>query len=136
MPRLIDCPGVAELEYKALLKPGLAQLEARHEDPEIDDCSRRLFGLTLDEAQACERPLDWDGVEYRPVAEQLAALGALGWDLTDNRRRPLRMFDHFNTQLWLALRGVAGSTPFQPERAEPEAWAKALAREAARFKKR
>ena len=59
-----------------------------------------------------------------------------GWDVTDNKRRPLRVLGHFNQQLWLALRGVAGELPFQPDDAKPEAWVSALAAEAARFRKR
>ncbi len=37
-----------------------------------------------------------------------------------DKRRPLRIFGHFNQQLWLAIRGVAGSLPFQAESDEPE----------------
>ena len=38
--------------------------------------------------------------------------------------------------LWLALRGVAGSLPFQPDDDTPDPWAKSLAAEAKRFRKR
>ena len=64
------------------------------------------------------------------------ALEDLGWDVTDDKRRPLRVLGHFNAQLWLALRGVAGSLPFEAEDAKPEAWVSNLAAEAARFRKR
>jgi hypothetical protein len=64
-----------------------------------------------------------------------------GWDVTDNKRRPLRVLAYFSAPLWLAIRGVAGSVPYQ---AEPEAehgdqsasWGSNLAAEAARFRKR
>ena len=37
--RLIDLPGVADLEHKALMKPVYASPEGRAEFPEIDACS-------------------------------------------------------------------------------------------------
>jgi hypothetical protein len=135
--RLIDLPGVAELERKALMKPLYAEPQARAEFPEIDACSQALFGLTADQAEDATRPAGWDRIERRPVAEQVAAFEAAGWDVTDDKRRPLRMFGQFNQQLWLAVRGVAGELPFQaPDDAPPDPWGSALAREAARFRKR
>ena len=134
--RLIDLPGVADLEHKALMKPAYASPEGRAEFPEIDACSLALFGLTADQAEAAARPADWDDVEHRSLADQVAAFEAAGWDVTDNKRRPLRMLGQFNQQLWLAVRGVAGELPFAPEDDAPEPWAAALAREAARFRRR
>jgi hypothetical protein len=134
--RLIDLPGVADLEYRALLKREFAEPEARAEFPEIDECSTKNFGLTADEAEAHARPAGWDGIENRPVAQQVAAFEAEGWDVTDDKRRPLRTFGHFNQQLWLALRGVAGSLPFQPDDSTPDPWGASLAAEATRFRKR
>jgi hypothetical protein len=134
--RLIDLTGVADLEYKALMKPAYARPEGRAEFPEIDAVSMDLFGLTADQADEVERPAGWDGIDTQGVQQQVDAFEAAGWDLTDNKRRPLRMFGQFNVQLWLALRGVAGSLPFVPEDDKPEAWVTALEREAARFKKR
>ncbi len=52
--------------------------------------------------------------------------------MTDAKRRPLRMLHHFNVQLWLAIRGVAGSLPFQAEK-EPDDLQVSLARDAAIF---
>jgi len=43
---------------------------------------------------------------------------------------------HFSGPLWLAVRGVAGQLPFQPESGEPEGWASKLEAEAKRFRKR
>jgi hypothetical protein len=134
--RLIDLPGVADLEYRALLKREFADPEARAEFPEIDDCSTKIFGLTADEAEAHPRPGGWDNVESRPIPQQVAAFEAEGWDVTDDKRRPLRTFAHFNQQLWLAVRGVAGSLPFQPEDNTPDPWGSSLAAEATRFRKR
>jgi hypothetical protein len=134
--RLIDLPGVADLEFKALMKRDFAEPEARAEHPEFDECSRALFGLTADEAGEVARPADWDGVERLPIAQQVFAFEDAGWDVTDDKRRPLRILGHFNQQLWLAVRGVAGQLPFQPEDDKPEPWAKALASEAARFRRR
>jgi hypothetical protein len=118
------------------MKPAAQEPENRAEFPEIDACSLSLFGLTGDEAEAFPRPDGWDGVERQPIAAQVAAFEAEGWDVTDNKRRPLRMFRQFNQQLWLAVRGVAGTLPFQAEddgEADLEA---RLAREAARFRRR
>lgn len=134
--RLIDLPGVDDLEYKALLKRDFAEPEARATHPEIDACVKALFGLTADEADALERPSDWDDMECKAPAVQVAAFEAVGWDVTDNKRRPLRVLGHFSGPLWLAVRGVAGSLPFQPESREPEAWVSKLEAEARRFRKR
>jgi hypothetical protein len=134
--RLVDLPGVADLEYKSVLKPAAQEPENRAEFPEIDECSLRLFGLTGDEAEAFPRPDGWDGVELQPIAAQVAAFEAEGWDVTDNKRRPLRMFRQLNQQLWLAVRGVAGSLPFQADDDGQAALEARLAREAARFRRR
>ena len=130
--RLIDLPGIAELEDKALMKPRYADDDARSEFPEIDACSKAVFGLTADEADEVPRPEGWDRIERKPVREQVDAFEAEGWDVTDNKRRPLRMFGHFNVQLWLAVRGVAGTLPFHVER-EPDELKASLAKEAAIF---
>src|SRR6185312_2199397 len=120
--RLIDLPGVADLEYRALLKREFAEPEARAEHPEIDECALKNFGLTADQAEAQARPAGWDNVERLPLAAQVAAFEAEGWDVTDDKRRPLRTLGHFNQQLWLAIRGVAGSLPFEPQGDQPEQW--------------
>lgn len=135
--RLIDIPGVADLETRALMKPASMAEEARAEIPEIDACCRANFGLTPDEADAVARPAGWDGVERRPLAEQVGVFEAEGWDVTDSRRRPLRMLGHYSAPLWLALRGVAGALPFQPDDDDrPGSWGSSLAADAARFRKR
>jgi hypothetical protein len=135
--RLIDLPGVNDLEYRAILKREFAEPEARAEFPQIDACTTALFGLTTDEAEASPRPAGWDGIEDKPPAEQVAAFEAEGWDVTDNKRRPLRVLGHFSGPLWLALRGVAGTLPvhWEPEEA-PGRWASKLAEEARQFRKR
>ena len=134
--RLIDLPGVADLEFKAVMKPSMREAYARADYPEIDDCVRGIFGLTSDDAEAVERPADWDDIETRPVAEQVAAFEAAGWDVTDAKRKPLKLFEHFNQPLWLAVRGVAGTLPFHAEDARPEGWVSKLEAEASRFRKR
>ena len=134
--RLIDLPGVDALEYQAILRREFAEPEARAEYPEIDACALALFGLTADEADQTPRPTGWDDIETKAPAVQVAAFEAQGWDVTDNKRRPLRVLGHFSGPLWLALRGVAGSLPFQPESREPEAWVSKLEAQAKRFQKR
>jgi cytochrome P450 len=134
--RLIDLPGVDALEYRAILKREFAEPQARAAFPEIDACVKALFGLTADEAEAVLRPADWDDIECKAPAVQVAAFEAHGWDVTDNKRRPLRVLGHFSGPLWLSVRGVAGQLPFQPENREPEAWVAKLEAEAKRFSKR
>jgi hypothetical protein len=135
--RLIDLPGVADLEFKAVMKRDFAEPEARAEHPEIDACSLEIFGLTADQAEENPRPDGWDNVETRPVRDQVDAFEAEGWDVTDDKRRPLRTLGHFNQQLWLAIRGVAGTLPFQPDPGDrPDEWATKMAAEAKRFRKR
>jgi hypothetical protein len=134
--RLIDLPGVNDLEYRAILKRDFAEPEARAAFPEIDACATALFGLTADEAEAAPRPPEWDDIECKAPAVQVAAFEAEGWDVTDDKRRPLRVLGHFSAPLWLAVRGVAGALPFQAESSEPEAWAAKLEADAKRFRKR
>jgi hypothetical protein len=139
--RLFDLPGVVELERAAVLKPLPGIGEVRQPDPDVDACAIALFGLTPDEADAVPRPDDWDGVEDRPIPRQVAAFEDAGWDVTDNKRRPLRVLAYFSAPLWLAIRGVAGRLPYQAEpEAEddrrPEDWGSNLAAEAAKFHKR
>ena len=134
--RLIDLAGIEDLELKALMQPAWSAPEARHELPEIDQCSQDLFGLTADEAEETLKPSDLEVIESFTVAQQVDAFEAKGWDVTDNKRRPLRMLGHFNQQLWLAVRGVAGALPFQPDDDKPDDWGSTLAAEAARFRKR
>ena len=134
--RLIDLPGVKDLEFRAVMKRDFAEPEARAEFPEIDACSTAIFGLTADEAEDVPRPADWDHIEVKPVPVQVAVFEDAGWDVTDDKRRPLRVLGHFNQQLWLAVRGVAGTLPFLAESSEPEQWVTNLAAEAKRFRKR
>jgi hypothetical protein len=134
--RLIDLPGVNDLEFRAIMKRDFAEPEARAEFPEINACATALFGLTADEAEALPRPPGWDDIEYKSPAVQVAAFEAEGWDVTDDKRRPLRVLGHFSGPLWLAVRGVAGTLPFQPESSESEAWVAKLEAEAKRFRKR
>lgn len=134
--RLIDLPGVRDLEFRAVLKRDFAEPEARAEFPEINACATALFGLNADEAEAVTRPSDWDHPETKIPARQVILFEAEGWDVTDDKRRPLRVLGHFAEPLWLAVRGVAGSLPFQAESSEPEAWVAKLEAQARRFQKR
>jgi hypothetical protein len=132
--RLIDLPGIRDLEFKALMNTRLSDEGAAADYPEIDECSRAIFGLTADEADDVARPEGWDRIERKPLRDQVAAFEAEGWDVTDDKRRPLRMLGQFNVQLWLALREVAGELPFQAE-PDTDDMASNLAAEAARFRR-
>src|ERR1700761_3484952 len=138
LKRLIDLPGVRDLEQKALMKPRMGDVDARPEFPEIDEAVRANFGLTADEADDVERPPGWDRIDRKSERDQAAALEAEGWDVTDDKRRPLRTLVHFSGPMWLAIRGVAGSVPFVADQDEGKAeksMMSSLAAEAARFKR-
>jgi hypothetical protein len=135
--RLIDLPGIDALELKALMKPALADPDRRDEFPEIDDTARAAFKLSLEEAEAAALPADWDGVERLDPRDMVDVFAAEGWDVTDSRRKPLRMLPHWALPLALALRGVAGELPFQAEPDQPTtSWGSNLKAEATRFRKR
>jgi hypothetical protein len=136
LPRLIDLPGVADLEFKALMKPAWADPDQRAEHPEVDACSKAIFGLTADEAEDVERPADWTEIGRLAPRDQVARFEAAGWDVTDDKRRPLRMLAQFAPQLWLVIHGVAGQLPHLPDDDKPDDWATSLARDAAKFRKR
>ena len=133
--RLLDLPGIADLERKALMNPRYADVDAPDSFPEIDETSRAAFGLTGAEADEVARPEGWDRIERRPVAQQMMALEDAGWSGQGDNRRPLRMFEHYAPQVWLAVRGVAGAMAFLPTEDGPQAGQAALEREAARFRK-
>lgn len=139
--RLIDLPGIDDLEMKALMKPRIADPDERHEFPEIaeavDAAARAAFGLTPDEAAAVDRPADWDGIERLDPADMTEAFAAEGWDVTDARRKPLRMLGWWALPLALSMRGVAGELPFHAEPDRPVTdWGSNLKAEATRFRKR
>ena len=135
--RLLDLPGIDDLELKALMKPRAADPDERHEFPEIADTARAAFGLTPDEAEDLALPAGWDGIERLPPADMAEAFAAEGWDVTDARRKPLRMLAHWALPLALAMRGVAGALPFHAEPDHtPGDWGAGLKAEAARFRKR
>jgi hypothetical protein len=133
--RLIDLPGIAELETKALMKPRYADPLSRADFPEIDETTKAVFGLTPDEADALAPPDDWDNIEQLPPRDQALAFEAEGWDVTDDKRRPMRMLPQLALLLALAVRGVAGELPFQAERDVEGEMSASLALEAAKFRR-
>ena len=135
--RLIDLPGVADLEFKALMKPGYADPEHRADYPEVDACAKAIFGLTAEEAEATPLPAELDPIEPLPPRDQVARFEAQGWDVTDDKRRPLRMLRQLGPALWLAIHGVAGALPHAPDDDDkPMDWATKLAADAAKFRRR
>lgn len=141
MRRLADLPGVDALELKALMKPRLADPDLVHEHPEVDAVAVEAFGLSLDEAEATALPADWPDhfrdLHRRSPAELAEAFEAEGWDVTDKKRKPLRMLPILALPLALAARGVAGQLPFAAEPDHPETdWGANLKAEAGRFRKR
>ncbi len=138
--RLLDLPGIADLETKALMKPGYADPSRRDEFPEVDEVLLAVFSLTAEQAEDVARPDDWDSVESLSPQDQADVFEAEGWDVRDAKRKPLRMLAVLAEPLALAMRGVAGTLPepdFVPEPAEEKSdWGSGLAAEAARFRKR
>ena len=134
---LRDMPGVDELEMKALMKPRFADPDEPEGRDEIDALSVALFGLSLDAADGVERPVDWDRIERLSPSDMVEAFEAEGWDVTDKKRKALRLLPHFALPLALAIRGVAGELPFfaEPDVKETD-WGSNLAAEASRFRKR
>jgi hypothetical protein len=135
--RLIKLPGVDDLEFQALKKPRMAEPDALAEFPEIGECIKANFGLTPEEAEAA-KPGDWDGIDEKAPLRQVEAFEAAGWDVTDDRKRPLRLLGHFAPALWLAIRGVAGSLPAEawvPEKDTSSAWGASMQADATKFRK-
>ena len=130
-------PGVDDLEMKALMKPRFADPDLPEGRDEIDALSIALFGLSLDAADDVERPADWDRIERLSPSDMVEAFEAEGWDVTDRKRKPLRLLPHLALPLALAVRGVAGELPFfaEPDVKETD-WGSNLAAEASRFRKR
>ncbi|WP_395651513.1 hypothetical protein [Brevundimonas sp.] len=134
---LRDLPGVDDLELKSLMKPRFADPDVPEGRDEIDALSIAIFGLALDEAESTVRPADWDGIETLAPADMAEAFEAEGWDVTDKRRKPLRLLPHLALPLALAMRGVAGELPFHAEPAQEKSdWGSSLAADAKRFTKR
>ena len=132
--RLIDLPGIADLEFASVMKPALREPGAQADHPAINEACLANFGLTLDEAEAVTLPADWDKIERQPEREQVDAFEAAGWDVTD-KRRPLKMLSQFSLPLWLALRGVAGTLPYQAPEDEDAKMQAALAADAKKFRR-
>ena len=130
-------PGVDDLEMKALMKPRFADPDVPEGRDEIDALSVAIFGLSLDVADDVERPADWDRIERLSPSDMVEAFEAEGWDVTDKKRKPLRLLPHLALPLALAIRGVAGELPFfaEPDVEETD-WGSNLAAEASRFRKR
>ncbi len=80
--RLLDLPGVSDLEMKALMKPRHADPDARAEFPDIDATAHAAFGLTVEAAEAVTLPADWDGIERLEGFDLTDAFAAEGWDVT------------------------------------------------------
>jgi hypothetical protein len=123
------------------MKPRLADPDERHENPEVDETARAAFGLTLDEAEAVALPADWPAtlqrLDRQSPLELVDAFETEGWDVTDSKRKPLRVLPLFALPLALAARGVAGELPFVAEPDHPTTdWGSSLKADAARFRKR
>ena len=133
--KLVELPGVSELEFKSVMKPRMADPGARADFPEIDAVLTENFGLTGDEAEAMALPDGLADIERLSARDQVTAFEAAGWDVTDAKFKPLRLLGHLAPALWLAIHGVAGRLPFQAED-DPEPQMKSnLAAEAARFRR-
>lgn len=68
--------------------------------------------------------------------KQVCVPGFRGLGRHRRQARPLRVLGHFSAALWLAVRGVAGSLPYEAEPDDAEALTSRLEAEAKRFLKR
>ncbi|MES2833346.1 MAG: hypothetical protein V4707_01420 [Pseudomonadota bacterium] len=118
------------------MKPRLADPDMIDEHPEVNDAVRAALGIDFDEAQAAV-PAGWDDIHRLDPQDMVEAFEAEGWDVTDKRRKPLRMLPVLALPLALAMRGIAGALPFVAEPDQPVTdWGSNLKAEAARFRKR
>ena len=136
MRKLIDLAGIDDLELKALMKPRLADPDMIDEHPDVAEAVRTAFDITPDQAEAAI-PADWDDIHRLDPTDMVEAFAAEGWDVTDKRRKPLRMLPILALPLALAMRGIAGTLPFHAEPDQPVTdWGSNLKAEATRFRKR
>ena len=139
--RLIDLPGIDDLELKALMKPRLADPDFVADHPEVDEAVQGALGLSLSQANEAILPSDWPQdlleLDRRSPSELVDIFADHGWDVTDRKRKPLRTLPILALPLALAIRGVAGRLPFgaEPDHKQTD-WGSSLAAEAARFRKR
>ena len=136
MRKLIDLAGIDDLELKALMKPRLADPDMIDEHPDVAEAVSTAFRITPDQADAAI-PTDWDDIHRLDPSDMVEAFAAEGWDVTDKRRKPLRMLPILALPLALAMRGIAGALPFHAEPDQPVTdWGSNLKAEATRFRKR
>ena len=133
--RLIDLPGIRDIEFKALMNPRMADEGAAADFPEIDELSRAVFGLTADEADDVPRPEGWDRIERkpRPGNRWPPSKPRAGTSPTTSAG-PCACSASSTSSSGSPLRESARELPFQ---AEPEGddMASSLAAEAARFRR-
>jgi hypothetical protein len=148
LKKLLEQPGVSDLEREAVLDPRLAT-ESSFDDAKVQRASRKAFGFRADETPNAllealsqgREDLDYEE-DFEPIWSEMedtlavddyqlvALFNGLGWDVTDERGRPLLVLGHFKYPLYLVANNIV------PLRAQPvsnEDWEAALKQAAAKF---
>lgn len=132
--RLIDFPGMRDLEAVKHLNDVARVREDFQLNDRIDEFSRRHFGITEQDTRYVlpenieqlrrvdpEKAYDLEDEQYkyeeqffcRPsetVDDQCAYLLALGWDMRDDSGQPMRLFERFARQIEAAVKGLVEGT--------------------------
>lgn len=142
MIRLIDLPGVRELENDQVLCNAV-----RGDQEEIDTkahaVSRALFGISQHGAAPREPDVNEEDdpeawARYDADVERFEAVDDLsyeqmGWDVNDDLGRELLVLRQFSRQIAAAYLGIAGKTP-DVQAAGVQTWAAKMEAEASRFR--
>lgn len=161
--RLLDLPGIRDLENLHLLNDnahvGIAEQDKLSN--RIDDVSVKYFGITEpetyyafpddfeelkrsepEEAYRLQDERDEFEAQFfcnanRPFRDLLSYLQNLGWDLTDENGRPLRLLERFARQIEAAAKGLVEGAHLPSVKAvNDEKWETNLAEAAKQYVKR
>lgn len=159
---LRDLPGVAELEARlrsvAADPNPLKAPEAKDLERDVDNLSKRLFGITEadtdfdpEAGDYSRMPIDqvhaaWDvwNAQFDEIGgtpeEIIASFAALGWDVTDGQGDVLKALDKLDCQILAVAKGLVPKLPRRGfSDAEPversEVWSANLTADAGRFRR-
>jgi hypothetical protein len=150
--KLREQPGVAEIEAlmtAIALHPNPAWAKENDDLPSVIEATAlKLFGVTDASSEWVELENDadvdcwnafYDVVEGGSSSDLIAALSALGWDVTDPAGYLLPYAKGFAFPILCAVKGWAGHLPGNPSdeavKADADAWGSDLAKEAERFRR-
>ena len=112
--KLIDLPGIRTLELEELVRAGSRQIfEYEEFASRCAEVGRQLFGFVRGDILE-----SWSDMDTMSDQEGVEHLRKLGWDLTDDHDKPLRITQHL---LWLinaVATGAEGSPPMSDQLAD------------------